>query len=285
MKALQVPGKIFLIGEYSVIEGGRAVLAALKPPYIYGQNAEPLQAHPESPLGQFRMNNADTSHFSILESGLGSGFGSSTADLIAGAYFNNENLADSSSLQDWYRSRFKEASGADLAVQLDAITRGIQEIRGSLSGFDLGLKVSSIPISEFAKERIFILKGAPETKLRTHEDLKSVRPPISLEITNTFVDRFTEALKIQSMDGFSVLSEFADYLHQLERETAGAHEIRKELSMLPGVRGLKGCGAGLNDHFLVVMDDVKESSNVKSLEERANQLGLSLLGNLRDHLW
>ncbi len=268
-----------------MIVGGRAVLAALKPPYIYGHNAEPLHAHPDSPLGQFRTSHPETPQFSLIEGSLGPGFGSSTADLIAGAYFGSEGELDSLSLQDWYRSKFKAASGADLAVQLDAVMRGEHASRNTLSGYEHGSQVRTLQISEFVKERIFILKGAPETKIRTHEDLKLQRPAIKPERSNLLVDRFTEMLSVDSMDGFSVLSEFAEYLHETDRETVGAHKIRNELSSLPGVRGVKGCGAGLNDHFIVALDHAEGSSNFKNLEECSARLGLSMLGSLGDHLW
>jgi len=68
-------------------------------------------------------------------------------------------------------------------------------------------------------------------------------------------------------------------------ETEFARETRSRLKSTPGVLAVKGCGAGLNDCFIVVLDRNLESQDQGELTNRSNELNLKDLGSLKDLLW
>ena len=133
--------------------------------------------------------------------------------------------------------------------------------------------------------RILVLKTPIERKLSTHEDLLHTRPPLNVSRMETLVLNFTRGFESGQDEGLLAVNEFAEELHRTGRETPFANEVRISLTALPGVLAVKGCGAGMNDAFLVVLNRDAGKKEVSHIRESARSHGLSDLGTLGSILW
>ena len=281
MDRLSIPGKVFLIGEYGVIHGGRAILAALKPPFEFSMT-ESAVVHPDSPVGAFMRESLKDGGLApkLVSYGLGKGFGTSTAELIAGAFSLDRKIPEMSSFWLRYRNQVRGASGADLAVQISAM-----EGQGSLFEVYRKDRVESIGpnADKIAFMDSILIYGAPKTsKLMTHVDLAKVRLVPDLEVLDRHVDQIRNAIEKGDLELFSAFNDFADDLHRHGFETPFAHQVRSAIRGLDGVVGIKGCGAGLNDVFLVVVRDLSMKNQI---QKTASDLGLIWLGSLGELAW
>jgi hypothetical protein len=275
MSTFTVPGKIFLMGEYAVLKGGRCLVAALRPGYAFDLNVipeRPTWVHPRSPLGMYQEEIGRGLSISKLSASMAPGFGGSTAELVAGVFADLERLPETRRLWGWYREHFPKASGADLIAQIEALrtNRALFEIENGVSETILRPKLFS---------KIHVYQIAPHLKLATHEALQNELPPLDLSYLNALVARFKNALEAGDLNGLSVMNEFADELRRVGLETDLAHEIRQALMKMPGVIAVKGCGAGLQDTFLVAGNFV----NAPLLQKGAEHL--FALGTLEALLW
>ena len=118
LRDVRVPGKVFLMGEYSVIQGGKALVTAIRPGIEYSlDHGQALSVHPESPLGVFQSEQNSILEIKLSSSESSLGLGSSTAELIAAEVFSNgstEGARSTKALWNWYRNHFPRASGATL---------------------------------------------------------------------------------------------------------------------------------------------------------------------------
>ena len=275
---IRIPGKLFLMGEYSVIEGGSAILAAVQPGYGYEKSSEKsvLVDHSVagSPLSKYFKANACSFQIALTHPGLGAGFGSSTAEVIAAAVFNSH--SSFAGLLEWYQAQFPETSGADLAVQIAAMKENhpLFEIANRGQG-------NAIAVHPLLSQ-IYLFQTPAAQKLPTHLDLKKNRPALDLVRSNTMVARLKQSLVSGDASGLVVLTEWAEYLSSLSLETDFAKKVRREFSSLPGIIGVKGCGAGLNDVFLVAAG---KNNSPLELNTIARDFNLKTLGNLAALLW
>ncbi|MBC7396203.1 MAG: hypothetical protein H7333_02075 [Bdellovibrionales bacterium] len=276
MNSIAVPAKVLLIGEYAVVEGGRALLAALKPAFVFQSKSGGAKSHPQSPLGCYLVQNNSSFTIEVLDKGLGAGFGTSTAELIAGSSLLNDKLPETDVLWDWYRSQYPEASGADLITQLAALHTGECFFRVEVGIF------KKLKRSVLMKE-ILIFRSKPEDKLFTHEALAQKRQPLDLNLTNHWLAQVETAFTEVSLQGLVAFNEFADYLSSLKLETPRAHRIRMDFLDDSGVVAVKGCGAGLNDVFLVVKTATDHDD--KSIQTIALKHELTYVGTLEESLW
>lgn len=292
MFRLEVPSKLFLMGEYGVIEGGAAFLCALRPAFVY-ESAPVAEVHPESPLGRWSCEFSEAAGdgaeprrvagVRLVSSGLGPGFGTSTAELISGATFQCGDLPETESFWAEYRKRHPEASGADLAVQLEAM-RG----KGGFYKVSHGGRITPVPVGN-RLDRVLLFQADPQNKLKTHEDLARSRMKLDRERFDELLARFdflflredSSSASTAHLEAFSVWDEFADFMAASGRETEEARVIRKTLRSVKGVYGVKGCGAGLHDSFVVAMRDAGAENGVRVAGER---MGLKYLGRLQEML-
>ncbi len=276
MDSVSVPAKVLLIGEYSVVEGGQALLAALKPAFVFQKKLLSKKPHPESPLGRYLSESAQFVAFELKDEGLAAGFGTSTAELIAGACLVHGKTPETLPLWDWYKKKYPEASGADLVVQLEALRTGRSLFRLEGQSFE-SFKRSAL------LGQILVFRSKPEDKLKTHEALAKKRKPLSISLANSFVKRVETAFVKDQISYLVAMNEFADYLAGEGLETPRAHLIRTDFFKLPSVLAVKGCGAGLNDVFLIVKHE--ESSDEEMIHSTASKHGLSFVGTLEERLW
>ena len=113
-----MPGKTFLVGEYSVLLGGAALGLATKPYFEFNFQTEfnsfpPFQIHAESPAGLYlraHEANQDVMQVGFLNpyfsQGVRGGFGQSTAEYLAvyGHLNQDKTLGSFDQLREEYRS-------------------------------------------------------------------------------------------------------------------------------------------------------------------------------------
>jgi hypothetical protein len=267
-RVLEIPGKIFLIGEYLAIEGGPSVVETLCPPYRF-RTAVPESAtrfHPDSPAGRLLAERQEEGvSIERLEGPARPGFGGSTAECIAAWFLLNPD-SNGEDLLGWYRSRFPGASGADLRAQVRGWRNGPRE-RKQLP-----------PVYS----RLHLFERSDGSKLPTHEDLRVERSPIDRGRLSALVEEFIERIEAPHSGGFSVLTAYATELSRTGRESGSARAIRLALEGLDGVEGVKGCGAGLHDHFLIAL---RTEADFPSVSTFARTLGLVSGGSLLERAW
>lgn len=122
MAKISIPGKVFLLGEYGILGGGSALLAAVPPKFDF-EWSRGVGVHPESPAGKWLLRKGEALSALKFTDPTSGGFGASTAQFLAAWQFTHEleaALSDIDVQQCWldYRSIVeKKASGADLVAQ------------------------------------------------------------------------------------------------------------------------------------------------------------------------
>jgi hypothetical protein len=266
MASVTVPGKLFLIGEYSVLQGGPALLAAIKPGYRFENRRAPeTWIHPESPLGKYQQ---ETGNKILIEK---------TAELIAGAMMDLERIPESKRIWAWYREFFPKASGADLVVQLEAL-----RTKASLFEFEKGSAGLLAPSS--LGQHIQVFQINPKQKLATHEALNTDLSKLDEKKLTSLVKIARSAFESEDIQALGCLNDFADSLAKSGLETRFAHEARIAFSGVAGVTAVKGCGAGMHDAYLVVGEALSPASHIE-LNKVAESFGLNALGSLQEILW
>jgi hypothetical protein len=267
LEIVEVPAKIFLIGEYLVLEGGDAVLEAIRPGYRFeiGDGVDGSMPHSESPAGQLLFEaRARVARFRLLGDSAPPGYGGSTAECLMAWKQVHGVWPDPEEIHLWYRRKVPFASGADLLLQ--------------------AMKIGSprTQSNPFVYERMVLLERITPSKRPTHEDLALDRPPIRFEVLSSLVERFRKLLSDPVEGGFRLLGEYAEELSRTGRETDNARQIREFLQTVDGVEGVKGCGAGLHDQFLMVL---KPGVSRASVAVAVEQAGLRIRGSLSECVW
>jgi homoserine kinase len=291
MSTFTIPGKVFIIGEYSVLQGGRALIAALRPGYQIligadakqniGNSADQVAhlPHPQSPLGRYSNEVGKDFLFSIDADSMSAGFGSSTAELIAGVMEDVERLPETKRLWAWYKEQFPKTSGADLAVQMEALRS-----KRSLFEFDQGEASALIDVS--LASHLYLFQVNPSQKLKTHEALNAAIPKLDIVKLNSLLDEVKSAFASNELQKLTALNTFADALHAQRLETPFAHEVRTAFAKEPNVLAVKGSGAGMNDAFLVVTRaEFSETKDMDALFKVAKSFHLIPCGRLKELLW
>ena len=279
MSTITIPGKVFVIGEYSVLQGGRGLFAALRPGYRFQLASGDGHPHPDSPLGRYAKEVGKDFSVSLDKSSMTWGFGSSTAELIAGVMHDLERLPETKRLWAWYVEQFPKTSGADLAVQMEAL-----RTKRPILEFDHG-DVVSFPYADVLS-RVYVFQIHSEQKLKTHEALKAEIPKLDVSALDQMVAEIKSGFESGLVEKLSALNTYADNLHAHGLETPFAYEVRLAFQKQDGVLSVKGCGAGMNDVFLVATrDDFSETKNLPALLAVSKQFQLLPLGNLKELLW
>ncbi len=276
MNVCQIPGKLFLIGEYGVIEGGDALVAAIRPGFTY-YPAVKFNAHPESPLGRYNTHFGSDAAVDLnrLDS-LNPGFGTSTAELIAALWLQSGMLPQGPALWSWYKETFPRTSGADLLAQIEALRTGKALFQVAAGG-----KVKALPESELFSQ-ILVFQTDVSEKLPTHEALAATRPKVPVEVTNNLSRKLQAGFLLGDERSLKALGEFAELMNSLGLETEHAKKVRLAFQKNPSVISAKGCGAGLHDVFLVA---VYRQLMLNPILDIAREHRLHFLGSLKERMW
>lgn len=268
----RVPGKIFLFGEYSVMNGGEAVVVAVTPEF---EKIADSSVHPDSPAGKFMLKHSFNTDAAVI-GGLGAGFGSSTAELI----FANDGMStplNELDLWTWYREHHLPASGADLAVQLHSSKWGLGAYHFQLN--QDRYRINKVETPHLFWKNCFLFQCPPDQKIPTYSDLENRKQGV---IRNADADTFVHRW-LKTRD-FSLFNEWAEYLSEKGFESVFASEVRRSFQSIEGVVGVKGCGAGLNDVFLIGIGEDDPRSTFKKVMETADRHGLRFIGSMDQHV-
>lgn len=282
-----IPGKVFLIGEYGVLAGLPAWVATVSPRFTFHSGVDAAPGfHPESPAG--RLLREESSEPKICGTfidpwkGLG-GFGRSTAEFAFSAYARG--MRDPLAVWELYQrvcaggSESFPPSGADLVAQWRG---GVIEWNPEMkSAQDITAACLKLPILLFSATHL------ENRKTVTHSHLESLSVANSREKFTTdlrtllapIIDRAKAGLS--ENNPFEIGHAFSDYafaLASLGLEAAFVKKEREALSRIPGVLGVKGCGALQTDALLVMVDSLSNGRRIDAIIEYAErEFGLKLL--------
>jgi mevalonate kinase len=258
-----IPGKIFLLGEYAVLSGGSALIAAIGPRFRLKAGGAAPAFHPQSPagklLGATREFKSRGFAFSDPHEGEG-GFGASTAQfaLVYGALAEETGWdLTPQAVRRVYRELLIEGSaeqalppsGADLIAQLS----------GGVVKFDAAREtiVTHTQSADWRQLLVFSAAAQPGRKVPTHEHLERLGSLGATLIASlgALVDQAEQALLKRDSAAFGrALVEYADVLSSQGLELDQARADRLALCALPGVLGAKGTGALLADTLIAWLD-------------------------------
>ncbi len=300
MPSSSIPAKVFLLGEYAVLSGAPALVAAIGPRFSLGpvstgavstRNASDdfflrNSIHPESPAGRLLASvsspELDGLAFEDPFHGQG-GFGASTA-LFALIYKKlGKSLGWDLSWQAvWKRYRelttsAQPPSGADLVAQWT----------GGVCGFDPSTLTVENLSSAFDWKKIIVFSATHQTgrKVRTHEHLAELgrgdRSEMSAsrqELTQKLSHIIQDArVAIGSCDPESLglaFTRYAETLCKWDLEIASTTQDRRHLAAISGVLGVKGAGALQSDAIIALVSDRCDRNQVVA---EATARGLKLV--------
>lgn len=279
VRPASVAGKVFLLGEYSVLAGYPALVAAVGPRFELAESAgEAAAIHPESPAGRLLATVAAANGGLIFNDpyrGEG-GFGASTAQF---ALFYARLAAergwdlDPLSARRAYRElAVGNPSGADLVAQWEGGVVEYEPLEERIA--------QRYGDADWSRLLVFSAAGQPGRKVATHDHLSALGgldgawvgelAAITRGALADLADRLGPAMRAT-----------AEVLAEVGLECEAARGDREAISRLPGVAGAKGAGAMLADIVIVWM---RESAGRGSLErkavlELARERGLRLIAD------
>ena len=289
-----IPGKVFLLGEYSVLAGKPAIVAATHPRFVARSDGSKhfshlphtasREFHPLSPAGLLeRSKPAGIPHFEFhdayQEQG---GFGASTAQFALAYAMSGGGASAWNEVYHIYRALTRaEAlppSGADLVAQW----------MGGVIYLDPEKNECAQLREVFPWERLLIFSAAHQAgrKVATHEHLKIIKDREILEPSSPFLRETSaitrEAFSVisaggegQSGDEFGkLLNSYGDVLSRFDLEIEATTADRESLRKVPGVLGVKGAGAMQSDCVIVWL---KKDADAKKIIEHAHSLQLRWL--------
>ena len=121
--------------------------------------------------------------------------------------------------------------------------------------------------------------------MKTHEALLMEHEALDFKLLVDLVHAFHKSWINQDLSGGKVLNAYAEELSRTGRETHFARHVRREFLGVKGVLAAKGCGAGLNDVFLVVVDSSYSAHTASELHALSEANQLEALGSLQGCLW
>ncbi len=288
--SFNIAGKVFLLGEYAVIAGRPAIVAAVSPRFrlSVGRDRAETIFHLESPASRLVRESGVSLpplHFEDPHEGRG-GFGASTAQ-FALVYSALSRVSPGAFNWDWksawklYRKLMKDSvlipSGADLVAQW----------QGGVVFFDPSQERCESPWRFFDWSRllVFSASGQAGRKIATHEHLSALAKegfPLRHEKLITSLERMTaagaHALRENDVLALGLaLDEYAETLSRADLELSATRADREALRDLPGVCGVKGTGALQADGVLVLLEP--DTSDRSRIIQAATSRGLVLIAD------
>lgn len=283
------PGKVFILGEYAVLAGLPAIVAAIAPRFqvrvkrdekTIGESSTAF--HADSPVGRLiewaagRDPRSKMFSFDFEDPYLTGGFGASTAQFATVYWAFALALGwDRSWHKVWelYRELTQSAkglppSGADLVAQWQG---GIALVDAPHSEcLDLW------PAFDWSSLLVFSASAQPGRKVATHRHLEELAkrgfPTQDSGQNSNLISELEQSLRngidalMKAREGQvrgvgpllgQALNDYADVLQRAGFEASCTTEDRQALGRLPGVLGVKGTGALQSDGLIVLMDSGK----------------------------
>lgn len=278
---LEVPSKTFLVGEYAVLRGGPALIAATKPFFRFTAKTSSTEQtsafHPESAAGRwFHQSEVLLRDWSIdrhdPHAG-GGGFGASGAEFIfyhlLCTYQQSKSAADDPRdvWQDFKACDTTGASGADIVAQTV----------GGITFFQSEPFEAAANDWPFDETDFFILRTGH--KLATHTHLAAMNAKADFTKLERANGRAVEGFFTGNVEAFAAgLSDFQTELRDLGLQ---AEHTREQLDVIRGCAGVlaaKGCGAMGADTLFVLVDRDFQSEFLAGVRSA----GLSVIASTRD---
>ena len=240
---LNVPGKIFIAGEYAALKGLPALTVAVNPSFSFqSQSTGALPFHPDSPAGLFNKNLKG--QFLDPYNGIG-GMGRSTAEFLAAAS-STLDLKQNWNVWKAYRTllatEHNTPSGVDLLTQLKG---GYCVSETSKEKFEN----ATWPFKNL--DWVAVITG---NKVKTHEHLAK---PLSLDwqVVEKLNRQIIEALQAKDEVKFVAgLKTWREILLANQLEVPATTELVEFFMEIPGVVAAKGCGALGSDVVFVLFE-------------------------------
>lgn len=286
------PGKVFLLGEYAVLTGLPAVVAAVGPRFqLLAERTEDLADseargfHPKSPAAKL-LDWASSMRAPIDELQLrfedpfegAGGFGASTAQFaLAYRAISEAERWENSWERVWrlYRELTSGAglfapSGADLVAQWEG---GVVVFE---PGAIEGPRAERIP-GGLNSVLVFSATNQPGRKIATHEHLAALSIEGRLqELAHSLrapLDAGLAALRSGSMPELGrAFTAYGDALAKAGLEIEATASDRAAFAEIPGVLGVKGAGAMQADAILVVIEENAREKVLDLAESRGLEL-------------
>ncbi|MGH1467520.1 MAG: hypothetical protein ACRBBP_01390 [Bdellovibrionales bacterium] len=272
-----IPSKTFLIGEYTVLLGSKALVLSHSP-FFSVEDKKPEEAfHPKSPAGKLLSKSKKEQNFTFLDPHKGSGgFGGSTAEYLAAYQFIKSDTKTDEILKDYF-TNFEEVSnkpsGADLCAQ-SYCEEGVLEYKKE----PLEHELHNWPFKDL---EVLIFKTKDKVKTHTHLDSVSLENLETLKvIAEEAVALFKEGDEqgfLGLVDAFTKEQAMQGLLHE------NAMRLIYAINQIKGVSTSRGCGAmGADVLAVFVKPEVKEYVLEKINEENLGLrfVGSSLKGNV-----
>jgi hypothetical protein len=284
-----IAGKIFLLGEYGVLAGGPAIVAAVGPRFEFRQGGDESGSlpglHGDSPAARLlrdlgRSGEAAHAHYGFKDPHFGAGgFGASTAQFA----LVHEWLLPGRPVQDFW-SRYQRLhagetvppSGADLHAQVQG---GIQLWRGKGRGQALGLNPErNFDICVLAAGHQQGRKVATHAHLPRLQQIAAGKASWLAELTS-LVERAAQAINARTGEALAhVLTRAGDLYRREGLEIEATSRDCAALGVLPHVLAIKGAGAMQADALVAVV----ERPGLQRFADACERRDLRFLGVLKD---
>jgi mevalonate kinase len=279
-----VPGKTFLVGEYSVLIGGSALGLATKPYFeIDYTNQAITQYHAESPAGMYLAQQKFEAKAHLADPYLIGGFGKSTAEyfsvIIPELLKSKKNFSDIlKEYRDLHASPKVKPSGIDLAFQYF----------GNVTLADPAIQFYQSFDWHFENLDFYIVSTG--LKILTHEHLKSLNldnlkdlPKLSEKITKVYSEN-------REFEFLALMKEWCELLNKHELTHPNSLEIKHKLEAFEPIKLAKPCGA-LGADVMIVFFAKTQKETVKSflienefkIQAHSSDLAEGLLFQLQKH--
>lgn len=261
---MEIPGKVFILGEYAVLAQLPAIVAAVPPRFSMDEVAvgEETEFHPLSPFGRLQewiASQFQKKYFKWNDPLEGQGgFGASTAQfaLAYRSYFESGHGMDAWRL---YRKLVTGVSGADLIGQWFG---GVQLVNvAEQSHLELW------DVFPWSSLLVFSATHQPGRKVSTHDHLVHLKDFGFQGFQEPLLDGIQAIHRGDLVALGKAMDRYAEVLHRLELEIKATFEDRKALRSLPGVLGVKGTGALQADAVLVLVDQNADQSQIIATAE------------------
>lgn len=269
VETFRFPSKTFLVGEYAILQGSRALLLGHPPlfesSFTSGAMAHPF--HPESPAGLWLQKNPQSGEIRFQDPHFGKGgFGGSGAEFLSAWIVDQEVPAPDLpraifAWSAWEASREFPGSGADILVQSYGVNRK--------QPFFLLLDIERRNLTElFCPEQPKATLSLFHTgrKVATHEQKRPEQLPV--QELDAIVERSATYLEQGMIDGLATeLQAYGEKLAKLGLVAPHTAQALKALEGKKDVLAAKGCGAMGSDVILVLHkeEDLQEWAKENSL--------------------
>lgn len=259
---LLIPGKTFVIGEYSALEGGAAIVFAHNPCFEATLSQDKTFFHPDSPAGKILKSENVSPQFIFNNPYLKGGFGGSTAEFLAAYVFAKHNFStlniNLKEVLNEYLHLFAgkkiKPSGYDLISQFNG---GFCAIKNANVLFTKNIFLKTYKILLFTTQQ----------KVTTHDHLEKIESSDfkSLADISELIVNFWDQNNEESMlEGVNEFSKCLDYLGLVDEDTKNKLRFVKKIE---GVKAAKGCGAMGADTILLIINNEYKNKIIEECEK------------------